>query len=146
MEIKLTDGSIATIDPDDYELVKGYRWRLNRDGYAIATRTETIFMHRLVNGTPDDAITDHINRDRLNNTRANLRTSDKSRNALNSHIRARQARSGFRGVCRVNRRWRAVITVDGRQEHLGYYDTPEEASEAYGRRRDEILGAPWNPR
>ena len=145
MEIALKGGAKAVIDDVDYDLVSGYRWRKNRQGYAISHRMERgkvipVFMHRLINGTPEGRITDHIDRNPLNNRRANLRTATKSINSFNSKTHSRN-RSGYRGVSRVNRRWRSAIVVNGRQEHLGYFDTPEEASEAYEQRRTEILAA-----
>lgn len=142
MRVPLKHGGFAVIDDEDYELVSAYKWRLNQHGYAVSHRmvegkVEAVFMHRLINATPSGEITDHIDQDKLNNRRSNLRTASKSLNSFNSKIHTRN-RSGYRGVSRVNRRWRAAIVVDGRQVHLGYFDSPEEASAAYQRHLEKV--------
>lgn len=142
MKITLKHGEIAVIDDEDYPLVAGYKWRLNQDGYAVSHEgtisPKTIFMHRLVNKTPPGEITDHIDQDRLNNRRANLRTASKALNSFNSKIHSRN-RSGYRGVSWHAGKWRACIVVGGRQESLGRFDDPAEASRAYERRLAEVL-------
>lgn len=142
MNIVLKHGEVAVVDYADYELVSGYSWRTNSEGYAVSHRmvngrVETVFMHRIINGTPDGSITDHIDQDRLNNRRSNLRTATKSLNSFNSKLHATN-KSGYRGVSRVGRRWRSVITVNGKQEHLGYFDDPNSAGAAYERRLSEV--------
>jgi hypothetical protein len=39
----------------------------------------------------------------------------------------------FRGVswCERDKKWQAIITINGRGKHLGLFDTPEEAYAAY---------------
>jgi len=145
MRIPLKHSGHALIDVADYPLVQGYRWRKNQHGYAVSHRmvdgkVKTVFMHRLVNQTPEGEITDHINQDKLDNRRVNLRTASKSLNSLNSKTHSRN-RSGFRGVSKVGRRWRAAIVLHGRQEHLGYFDSPEEAAAAYAGRLAKVAVA-----
>lgn len=82
----------ATIDDSDYELVSQYKWFLIK-GYAVTqkylgggrknAKYKTIQMHKLINDTPDGLETDHINRDKLDNRRSNLRSVTKSENMLN---------------------------------------------------------------
>ena len=48
------------------------------------------------------------------------------------HNKARvRANSGYRGVCKSNKKWQAVITYCGTQHYIGVYDTPEEAYAEY---------------
>lgn len=82
-------GKAAEVDNEDYELVSKYSWHL-RDGYAVTKgrlpdgRRTTIQMHRLVKGTTDPyTIVDHLDRNRLNNTRSNLREVTPKENANN---------------------------------------------------------------
>lgn len=82
-------GKAAEVDTEDFELVSKYSWHY-RDGYAV-TKTKrpdgkrvTLQMHRLVMGTTDPlVIVDHKDRNRLNNTRDNLREFTPKENANN---------------------------------------------------------------
>lgn len=80
---------------------------------------------------PTDQI-DHINGDRKDNRISNLRLATNAQNAANSRRRAHNT-SGFKGAFFHKRRnrWMAQIGVNGRQFHLGYFDTPEAAHAAY---------------
>ena len=74
---------------------------------------------------------DHKDLDGLNNRWTNLRPATKSQNGANTRIPQTNS-TGFKGVSTsYHGRFRATIRVDGRQKWLGYYDTPEEAHEAY---------------
>lgn len=74
---------------------------------------------------------DHINRIHTDNRWKNLRDLHRKGNAQNSSIRS-DSSSGVRGVCFATRegKWRAHITVDGRNIHLGYFVNISEAIEA----------------
>jgi hypothetical protein len=75
---------------------------------------------------------DHIDRNRANNTLANLRWVSRSVNNRNKSKRAGTS-SEFAGVSRNKavRKWQASIRIDGVQKHLGLFDDEEEAAEAY---------------
>lgn len=75
-------------------------------------------------------IIDHIDRNPANNRVENLRASNHVLNAQNTKLSARN-KSGYTGVCRDKKRWRAEIRADGRNIRLGTFDTPEQASVAY---------------
>jgi len=80
----------ALIDTADYERVIAYRWYLNPYGYAFSPRAiegASIFLQGFVLGRiaeGDGLHVDHINRDRLDNRKANLRVVSVSDNILNS--------------------------------------------------------------
>lgn len=124
------------MDPDDHGPCSRHTWRLSSDGYAVRSETRggskrTIYLHREVAGTPPGMLTDHINGDRLDNRRSNLRVATRSQNGANSADRPRQ--SPFRGVYphKPTGRWIAQASDGGRPQHLGIFDTPEEAAAAY---------------
>ena len=71
---------------------------------------------------------DHIDNIRQNNNTSNLRWVTKSENNYNRSVCGTVP---FKGVSKNGNRFRATIRVDGKQKHLGCYDTPEEASKAY---------------
>ena len=75
---------------------------------------------------------DHVNGDPLDNRRENLRLATSLQNNRNVGKRS-DNKSGFKGVYwyKAASKWRAQIRVNKRAIHLGQYDTPEEAYEAY---------------
>ncbi len=79
---------------------------------------------------PDEV--DHIDRRSLNDRWANLRSVTSSQNKINQRLRS-DSTSGHKGVHFFKRRsqWRARIQLNGRERHLGYFTTFEEACEAY---------------
>jgi len=120
------------VDNEDYELLNQYNWTVTL-GYAVRHgkvngKYKTIYMHRFINNTPDGLETDHINRDKLDNRKCNLRSASKSLNNFNKNIQSNNS-SGIRGVNwykRVNK-WRAYIKKDNINIHLGYFNTLAEA-------------------
>ena len=101
--ILLTNSTLkAIIDDDDFEVVSRSRWNLNlAKGYAYrAIRVNgkicTVYMHRLVAKTPIGMQTDHINRDRLDNRKENLRICTNQENQMNR--KSGVSGSGFIGV------------------------------------------------
>jgi hypothetical protein len=131
-KIKLTKGFEAIVDDEDFEYLSQWKWHISTNGYAM--RKEHIHiaknkyghkifrMHRVINNTPDDLFTDHINRDKLDNRRVNLRTVNKSQNGLNVGVGSANT-SGYKGVYwdKFNNKWRAEIKVLGKKKCLGRY-------------------------
>jgi hypothetical protein len=84
---------------------------------------------------------DHADLDKVNNRIQNLRPATNSQNQANTKRRPTN-RSGFKGVAwNTNAKlWKAGITVNGKNNHLGYFSTPEEAHEAYCAAAKMIFG------
>jgi len=141
-QIRMSKGMFAVVDIEDFECLSKYHWYLSPDGYAIRSvsdkskksGTRIVFMHREIMGmTPGDGKeVDHIDLDKLNNTRSNLRVCTKAENRRNRGKRS-DNKSGFKGVhrCKNWGNWRASIRAEGKYYALGTYDTPEEAYAAY---------------
>lgn len=104
-------------------------------------RGQTILMHRLITGAAPGQEVDHVNRDGLDNRRANLRVATRSQQIANQDIRLDNT-SGYRGVSwrRDSRRWQAQLTVNGKWRGLGCYDDPEDAARAYDAAAREHFG------
>jgi hypothetical protein len=121
------------IDAADYHLVKDYRWSAHKGqnksaiyAYCVAAK---IHMHWLIAGKGAD----HIDRDSLNNRRNNLRPASVSDNIHNQGLRVNNT-TGFKGVrvYRYNKtKFTARITLDGKAQHLGVFDTAVDAARAY---------------
>lgn len=144
----------CVVDASDLPKLKNYdvMWVLTRGRYIVAqversSGHEHIFLHRVVNGTPEGLKTDHIDGNTLNNRRSNLRGVTHAVNLLNRIGEREGKTSGLpRGVRRSGSRFAAVIQGQ-RREHLGQFDTPIEAACAVKRRLtelDPIAGANYN--
>lgn len=127
-------GERIAVDVDVFPLVSSYPWAPDSDGYARATVDGSrVFLHRIVtNGKW--AVVDHINRNRCDNRRENLRDGAGAVNALN-RTHARRLPRGVTRVRKLGRRARYIarITVHYRPHHIGSFDTPTEAAEAVRR-------------
>lgn len=90
--------------------------------------------------TPKGMDTDHINHDRIDNRKSNLRICTASQNGSNRSIVS--SKSGFKGVTfhKHKSKWMSVTRHNGKQIHIGYYDTPEEAAKAYDKKARKLKG------
>ena len=115
-------GKFATVDEEDVQLVAGIRWHVNDNGYAVnRLNGRTVRMHRIINHTPDGFETDHRNGDRLDNRRANLRTTTHKENTANRH--------GTRGYFWNTEKAKWQVTYKGK--FYGRYNSEQEAAHAY---------------
>lgn len=140
-EIQLTRGLVATVDDDDYARLSAIKWHATSLGYAQGYLPGgsdgapiRIRMHRYILGLSNDdpREVDHIDGDRLNNRRSNLRVCSRAENCRNMGLTARNT-TGMKGIYLDKRRnrWRARIHIDGRDISLGYHSTAEAAYAAY---------------
>lgn len=106
----------AIIDADDVEKVKNIKWRLNNNGYVINNSKSSMFLHRRILSVND--IVDHINGNRLDNRKSNLRVVTKSQNQMNVN---------YRGVYQNKDKWIAKIKLNQKQIHIGTFIYEEEA-------------------
>lgn len=140
--IALNTGRFVLLDEEDYERLSGYAW-LEAGGRAYRTdgAHHRVFMHREILGFPDGEV-DHMNRDPLDNRRANLRPATHSQNASNALVRATN-KAGFKGVSRdwTTGRWRAELHANKRHVFLGRFGTAEEAARAYDAAARQLQGA-----
>lgn len=91
---------IIKIDKDDYDKIKYFTWNCNRNGYVSANiNGETKSLYRYILNITDPTIyIDHIDSDPKNNTKKNLRISDKYKNPQNRK-KGNNTTSKFKGVC-----------------------------------------------
>lgn len=133
--------AVAIVDGEDAAIAQGRRWSLARYvvGYGPDGMQESL--HRVLMGcVPGDGTeVDHIDRDRLNNRRSNLRVGDRKLNAQNQPARGDLPRGVHWSV--KDRKWRANGTINRRWHHLGLYDSVEEAEAAAVAFRREHM--PW---
>lgn len=127
----------STIDLSDAYVAFKRRWFLGDNGYAYARHNgRTMPMHRVLlwGQIGSGRVVDHINRNKLDNRRANLRIVTPQRNGQNtggrSTWRGRPASSSYRGVVwrERDKKWRAVARYAGKQYNLGAYDVELDAA------------------
>lgn len=114
------------VDDEDKKIVEKYRWH-NHNGYMRTTiNKKKVYMHRLIISHYgfNWGIVDHINWDKSDNRKCNLRESTKILNGLNrkNSVGVRKTRSG---------KYQAYIKIKYVQRNLGVFETFEEAREAY---------------
>lgn len=142
-QIPLTRGAWAIVDDDEYDFLSQFNWHLTSHGYAARNLTVSkgrqakILMHRVVVGSPPGKTVDHINGDRLDNRKENLRCGFPHEQA---HARSRPF-IAFKGVyAGSNGRYYARVKYRGTVYPCGGYATQEEAARAYDRKAIELLG------
>lgn len=136
-EIPLTQGLVALVDDDDFEVLNKFKWvaaRIKQTYYAVRNlpreNGKQTSMHRVILNTPDGMDTDHINGNGLDNRRENLRVVSHRGNAQNRHSKKS---SQYPGICwnKQKMKWQASIRINGQKHHLGYYRVEIHAYESY---------------
>lgn len=128
----------ALIDAEDAAALLPHKWHLTTTGYARTWFKTTegkwrpVMMHRLLLGLgptrEDTRQGDHINGDKLDNRRANLRIVTGAENRQNK--RGWGKYSQHRGVTFniANGKWMAYAQTGARKRTLGYFDSEDEAA------------------
>jgi len=137
-KISLTQGKFAIVDDEDFDLISQQKWHFIKGGYAVrrsGTPKQTIYMHRYINKTPNTLHTDHINGNKLDNRRKNLRTVTP---AQNHHNRKKGGGrdTGYKGVSYWKSKKgaesvRGYICTGGKYIHLGHFANLKFAAIAY---------------
>lgn len=125
----LTKGKKAKVDDADYIALSKSKWCVDGGNYAIGmVDGRLVRMHRHLLRAKPGQVVDHVNRDRLDNRRSNLRFVTMQQSALNSGLR-KDNKSGHRGVSKnsLHGHWIAQIVVNGKTKHLGSFRSKREA-------------------
>ena len=151
--IPLTQGKVAIVDAEDYDRLMEHPWcahqRYKREQFVAVRnsldgengKSYTILMHCEALRVPRGTLIDHENLNSLDNRKDNLRLATPQQNGRNRGPQKNNS-SGFKGVDKPNHtwRWRARIKSDSGHIHLGYFDTKEEAAQAYRQAADKLHG------
>lgn len=119
-----TAQEIFKIDIDDYEKIKAYCWGKDNAGYISARiNGKLVRLHRLVMNPDKKLVVDHINRDKSDNRKSNLRICTQHQNSMNT-----KAKGYF--FNKNTNKWQARIALNGKTISLGSYNTEAEAINA----------------
>lgn len=126
MEVTISNQRVL-VDKEDWFRLSLYPWHIETGhGYVVYRDRDKhkFYLHRMVMNAPADSLVDHINRNKLDNRRLNLRLSSSRRNVLNQ--------DWAKGISLLKSgKWRAYVTITGkntkRQLHLGHFSTKHEA-------------------
>jgi hypothetical protein len=134
-------GKVLLIDDEDAELLQGKSVFMQGDMYpSIYLDGRAVLFHKIIAesmGLIGDII--HVNRNKCDARRQNLRGVTASQNGRNCGVRVDNT-SGLKGIswCKSRGRWEARLRFNGRKEHLGYFTCKFAAAKAYDRRALEL--------
>jgi DUF4097 and DUF4098 domain-containing protein YvlB len=144
--IPLTKGKLAIVDDNDYDWAMQWKWQVSSEGYAVRSAHDIKYgkkvrMHRALVNAPDGFEVDHINGNRLDNRRQNLRICTHKDNQRNMS-KKRGASSIYKGVHWNSRdkRWIVKIKTNEKQVCVGRYKLEVEAAIAYNNAAKKIYG------
>lgn len=132
-EIYTRQGVAVIIDDDDFDAVSEHTWNKYPSCRYVQANIDgqTVSIHRFVMGAAKGSTLDHINGNRLDNRKANLRYCNQAQNMKNRKPNSNGA-SAYKGVVVLpNGRFRAKINSDGVRYELGVYMCERDAVIAY---------------
>ena len=141
-ELKMDLDTFLWIEENGYSLsrsTQGYVTVCKKKGYTFIYQE---YLHRIVLGLESfERTADHIDRDKFNNLRSNLRECSRAENNLNQGLRANNS-TGVRGVWYDKRKNRYVAETkrDGKKYYVGQFISLEEAEKAVKAKRAELFG------
>ena len=149
------DHQYMLVDDKMFFILSHHLWRLAGAGYVShnykvrgvdGTRTtKLVYAHRLIMeieyGSIKGKEVDHVNLDKLDNRLCNLRLSTRVLNNVNRKVQLNNT-SGYKGVSWSSQKnkWVAKVSCRPKSVHVGFFDDPKEAHEAYSRVLTEMYG------
>lgn len=145
---KYGQGKYALVSEEDYEELAQYKWRVGTHGYAMRAKwnpekgnNDCVLMHREIAKPSKGLMVDHVDMDKLNNTRGNLRVVNKSQNTTNALSR-KGSSSMYKGVTYNKRsgKWAVELTKDYVKHYVGLFSDEVEAARACDTKAVELFG------
>jgi len=137
-EINLCNSNLTTtVDDEDFKFYSNFKWYLSKDGYVIHGSKNEYFksyekMHRSLVGAKKSEITDHKDRNKLNNTKDNLRIVTSSQNRHNG-VKSTNTINNYKGVYykKSSNLWQSRCRMNGNDYYLGLFSSEIAAAYAY---------------
>ncbi len=139
ISVILQTGDRVYVSAEDSDLLRTLSWTRDQDGYAVSRISgRLVRLHRLVAQRAGQieadslAMVDHVNNNRLDNRRGNLRPASAAQNSANRD-KQKGTSSAYYGVSynAKRKRWVAQIMKDHKKKWIGAYETEMEAAQAY---------------
>lgn len=130
---KLAQGASTLVDAEDSVWLNKKKWYMTSIGYPARTvyqdgKAKKLLMHRAIMEAAKNQEIDHINRDKLDNTRSNLRFCSHRENMLNRDFTF--VRKGGVYLDKQSGKWHARLQVNLKRRSLGHFKTRELALRA----------------
>jgi len=138
-ELPLTRGKVTLVDEADFAYLSQWKWKCTSTGYAARALRKNeehpgriVYLHRVIAKPREDEEVDHINTDKLDNRRENLRCCNSAENKRN-RTHHKNNRLKLKGAFLHSSKtcYQARICTNRKVTHLGCFKTAEEAHEAY---------------
>lgn len=141
--IELHGGHRALVDDEDYDYLNQFSWRVHL-GYAIRSyrengKSKTISMHIEIMRTPKGFVTDHINEDRLDNRRINLRIATRLQNSQWTK-KTPSNNTKFKGIIRQGKGWKTRFQFNGKRVVISSFPNEHLAALAYDLWATDVFG------
>jgi HNH endonuclease len=136
------------VDDDSFERLNKWEWYTSIRGYVIRNsnkgdgfeKRRLIYLHRAIMNISTKEKIDHINHNKMDNRKENLRIVTIQQNSFNRKIMSNN-KSGYKGVSlRSNGKYRVWITKNGKDIYGGTYSSKHEAAKVYNKMAVELFG------
>jgi hypothetical protein len=141
------------IDTQDLGIIgiADFSWQIDERGYVIMNtycrhdkdyvHRNKYRVHRVIMGCPDELVIDHIDGNKLNNKRSNLRICTQGENNQNLTKLRTNNSTGYRGVYYNKKldKYTASVSINKKRVYLGAYETAEEANQKAIEARGELM-------
>jgi hypothetical protein len=125
---------LTSVDTEDYKKLSSFRWFLSSKGYAKSGNSylPERSLHRNIMLPPDHLFVDHINGNKLDNRKINLRICTNSEN-LRNRGKPLNNTSGYKGVCfdKSRNKYCVNIVKDSKNYLIGRFACIIKAAENY---------------
>lgn len=137
--VQILHGAVQ-VSKEDVSWATSRPWHVGDTGYAMGysgipggtpQRMHRVLMERVLGRQlAHTEFVDHINGDKLDNRRENLRVATKSQNGMNRRFKTAGTSSKFFGVARhrADGGWMTYVNVSGKRIYCGNYKDEEEAA------------------
>lgn len=145
--IKLTQDKEMLVDDEDYDILMENKCQYHHMGYAVTSKKingeyKQFQVHRLIlKLTTKDKAVDHINGNKLDNRKQNLRLATTQENGMN-RAKHKKFTSEYKGVgwSKARNKWRATIYFNYKAIYIGIFNNEEDAAKAYNEKANELFG------